>query len=290
MSLKLQSILKKKSISYYASTNALGYTQSLVDQLVSYLPNPVQSVLIKESLDVMIVHITDLRSTPIVLSAFLIILSGEPWQLGQTVDMSISPFQGQNASIEIYYPFLYSSLSERRIQAYEIKQKKHFCAFMYYQSYPHRDRYFHLLSQIKPVVSLGKACSTKSQSWTRFVNNEKETYNDIAVKLYASFKFVLAIENTWKEGYVTEKLINPLIANSVPLYWGHPSAFEFINKKRVIYLPDFTDEALLTYLRNIKEEEYEFIMKEPWYTDKGKPDIIQENLNQNIKKIFTSTE
>jgi hypothetical protein len=243
-------------------------------------------VSIDSNPDLIICHITD-RLQYIPSSSYFIIISGEPWDLGTKVDMAISPFRGQNTDTEIYYPFLYSSLFERHIHSMEIVPKKHFCAFLYYQSYPHRDRLFHLISTIQPVIPLGKACSNKPKpSTTRFINNDKDTYNDIAVRLYSSFRFVLAVENTWKEGYFTEKIINPIIANSVPLYWGHPSVFEYINKKRVIYIPEYTDESLLELVKNMTEEQYQLILSETWYTDKGKPDVIQKEITTSIHNIF----
>ena len=282
---RLSTLLEKTTVRLFLSPHAIEYTKALVDVIRACFKE-IQIAHIPFDSDIMIVHITDLRQTPISSSSYLIILSGEPWELSTKVDMAISPFHGQLADHAIYYPFLYSSLFERKLQSFPITKKKHFCAFMYYQSYPHRDRYFHLLSVYKPVTSLGRACSTKNMPHTRFVNNETETYNDIAVRLYASFKFVLAVENTWKPGYVTEKLINPIIANSVPLYWGHPSAFEYINKKRVVYLPEFTDSSIIEYLSTMTEETYQSILNEPWYTDKGKPEKIQSDLEQSIRSIL----
>ena len=42
------------------------------------------------------------------------------------------------------------------------------------------------------------------------------------LSLLARYKFTLAFENSRAAGYVTEKLFQPLIAGSLPIYWGAP--------------------------------------------------------------------
>jgi len=243
--------------------------------------------LYPEPPDLCIVHITERIQLP--RQSFIVILSGESWEVQSPVDLIISTCTHQpQATHSIYYPFLYSSLYERRLTSIECKSKPFFCAFLYYCSYPHRDHYFHLLSSYKKVTALGKACSTKDNSCTRFINTPEQTYNDIAVRFYASFRFVLAIENKWLDGYVTEKIINPIMAHSVPLYWGHPSVFKYINKKRVIYLPDYTDEGLLSYIDSLTDEAYQSIIDEPWYTEKGIPDTITKTVQEQLTNLFTN--
>ena len=283
---KLGQFVSKSELTIFCSPNAKAYSGNLVQWILNCFSTKkvIQTTSLQPYPDICIVHITERINVP--NKSFLLLISGEPWILQNRIDMMIGPCTEQNADISLYYPFLYSSLYERRVQSIERKQKKFFCAFMYFRSYPHRDRYFTLLSLYKKVIALGKACSSKDGSGTRFVNNEHETYNDIAVNLYSSFRFVLAIENTWKEGYFTEKIINPIMAHSVPLYWGHPCVFEYINKKRVIYLPEFTDEQLITYLDTLTEEQYQSILDEPTFTEKGKPEVVDSTLQLQLQQVF----
>ena len=285
----LAELVAKPVVSYIASPMSKKYAQHTVDVILGSFPKVVEIPDDgKMAPDLYIFHITE-KNLTIHRSSFVVMISGEPWYIQNKINMAISPFRGQNAEYDIYYPFLYSSLFERRIHTLASQQKTKFCAFMYYKSYPHRDRLFHLISKINPVTSLGNACKSEDcLPNTRFVNDEKETYNDIAVKAYASYKYVLAVENTWKDGYFTEKIINPIIAHSVPLYWGHPSVFEYINKKRVIYMPDYTDTELLKLLKNMKDEKYKAILAEPWYAEKGDPEKVQAEFTQQIQSLFQS--
>ena len=106
---------------------------------------------------------------------------------------------------------------------------------MYHVDYPHRIGIFTKFNKAIGVDSYGKSCNNIKMDSTRFTYTEKETYNDNAVNIYSEYKFVLAIENTIKDMYFTEKLINPILANSIPIYYGTKDAFKIINKKGGFY-------------------------------------------------------
>lgn len=68
------------------------------------------------------------------------------------------------------------------------------------------------------------------------------------------YKFTIAWENTYGEGYCTEKLIEPLLSGSVPIYKG--SLPECINPKAVINVDDFRSTAeLIAYIRYLDEND-----------------------------------
>jgi hypothetical protein len=111
------------------------------------------------------------------------------------------------------------------------KQKK-FCAFMYSNCGDHMDSavriaFFKLLSKYKRVDAIGGCMNNMGRREEAY----KERYNvitrgtgtgfyDIAVARYREYKFVITFENSQHPGYMTEKLINPILAGSIPIYWG----------------------------------------------------------------------
>ena len=105
---------------------------------------------------------------------------------------------------------------------------------MYSYDVPHRVELFKYISSYKQVDALGKSCNNlyenQKDNNTRDIYNDNETYNDIAVSIYSKYKFVLALENVNSRGYVTEKLLNPILAGSIPIYYGSSDAFKIINK------------------------------------------------------------
>ena len=71
---------------------------------------------------------------------------------------------------------------------------------------------------------------------------------DESVALYEDFKFVIAFENSFTEGYWTEKMINAVLAGSIPIVGGvtpEPFLATYMNPKRFIYCV-FDPEAFST--------------------------------------------
>ncbi|NBP86135.1 MAG: hypothetical protein EBU54_13445, partial [Mycobacteriaceae bacterium] len=193
-------------------------------------------------------------------------ISGEAWHQKTRADIVVAPVHTGNAGAVVYFPFLYMSLDERRATPASPDSKNqswsgrpNLCAFMYSAACEHRNKMFDemtaALAALAPAAlpphpfaltldALGaqrnpdKDFQANAKS-TRDVYGADATYNDIAVAMYGTYKYVLAVENAWVEGYFTEKLLNPILAGAVPLYWGHPAAFEYVNKRRVIYIPDY---------------------------------------------------
>lgn len=58
----------------------------------------------------------------------------------------------------------------------------------------------------------------------------------------SGYKFTIAFENTRLPGWVTEKLIDPLLAHSIPIYWGDPDVAELFNPKAFINCADYGDD------------------------------------------------
>lgn len=75
---------------------------------------------------------------------------------------------------------------------------------------PERNRFFKLLHRQRRVVSAG-----------RHFNNTGVPLSD-KMAFLEKFRFNLAFENSRSQGYVTEKLVEPLLAGTIPIYWGAP--------------------------------------------------------------------
>jgi len=263
------------------------YTPHIIKYILHSIPN-VEIIKDKNHSDINVYHVNNNDYIP---GKINIVISGEPDDIKDRVDLYIGPVLKENVNINaIYYPQMYSSLFEHKKSVdkndYIQQNKNKFCAYMYRQKHPHRIKYFNLVSQYKKVDALGECCKNTDIPTSRHISNDKETYNDIAVELYKDYKFVLAIENTDMDGYFTEKLNNPLIANSIPIYWGNNKVFDYINKKRVIYIPDYTEDELLNVIKRIDnyDAEYQNIINEPWYVNEKTPENIEKQLQEEIKE------
>lgn len=57
-----------------------------------------------------------------------------------------------------------------------------------------------------------------------------------------NYKFCIAFENCTMSGWATEKLIHPLLAGSVPIYWGDPGVSEYFNTKAFVNCADYGND------------------------------------------------
>lgn len=81
-------------------------------------------------------------------------------------------------------------------------------------------------------------------------------YNPIDYKLSGlkEYSFSIAIENTNKDYYFTEKLIDCFMTGTVPIYWGCPSIDKFFNTNGMIIFNDVNE--LSSILSELTFEKY----------------------------------
>jgi len=92
-----------------------------------------------------------------------------------------------------------------------IASKKKFCCMVVSNaSAKERISFFNELSEYKQVDSGGKYLNNIGGA----ITNKMDFIKD--------YKFVIAFENSSYPGYTTEKIIQPFIVNSIPIYWGNP--------------------------------------------------------------------
>jgi len=92
-----------------------------------------------------------------------------------------------------------------------LARKSRFCAFIVSNPLCRtRNDFFRRLSRYRPVDSGGKVLNTLGHR----VGNKLEFLRD--------YKFTIAFENESHPGYTTEKIAEPMLAGSLPIYWGDP--------------------------------------------------------------------
>ena len=98
--------------------------------------------------------------------------------------------------------------------------KRHFCNFIY--SNPRcavRNEFFARLSRYKRVDAPGQVCTNMAAI------PRPGSYADVRPKLdfVRPYKFTIAFENESAPGYTTEKIVEPMLVHSLPIYWGDPT-------------------------------------------------------------------
>lgn len=148
-------------------------------------------------------------------------------------DMSLTfdPTEGNNVQVPLWLtyldyvnkesPFYYEKTEQKR----KCFDKHYYCNYIF--SHPAyegstRTNLFHYLSVDRFVHSAG-----------RYMNNiggPVKNKNDYI----KNFVFTIAYENSYSDYYTTEKIIEPLVMSSIPIYWGGKESLKHFNSNTFI--------------------------------------------------------
>jgi hypothetical protein len=153
-----------------------------------------------------------------------------------------------------------------------------------------RLEFFEKLSAYKPVDSGG-----------RLLNNIGGPVAD-KLKFIKDYRFVISFENSSYPGYTTEKIIEPLMADCIPLYWGDPLVNTEFDSHCFLQLTGHkTEEQLISEIMAIDENEERAIdmLCAPKFVGNNIPESIDKNEilrfflditdNQKTKKPIAAT-
>ena len=150
----------------------------------------------------------------------------------------------------------YFSLNNRDVKDWASEKMK-FCNFLYgnnnqsLEGVNARNNFFLMLNRYKKVDSGGGVLNNLGYR----VSDKMEFLKD--------YKFTISFENTVSPGYVTEKLIDPFLSGSLPIYRGSTTVGDDFNKGSFINALDFNNaESLIEKIIEIdnNDEMYNHIM------------------------------
>lgn len=124
-----------------------------------------------------------------------------------------------------------------------LDERPKFCNFICSKDMSFRAEVFHRLTQRRRVDSLGGV-----------LNN---VGGRVASKMDAlkQYRFTLAFENILAYGYVTEKILQPLAAGSIPIYWGASEARTDFNPNAFIDATQFISvDALIDHVLALADD------------------------------------
>ncbi len=113
----------------------------------------------------------------------------------------------------------------------------------YFYLYP-----FTFLNRFKILKDLMKPFMFKSKNYRGIVDDK--------LKIMSQYKFSLAFENNPFPGYITEKLFHPMMAGSIPIYYGAPNVTQHIPENCFIDFRSFKNmDEFWDYILNVSDEE-----------------------------------
>jgi len=106
-------------------------------------------------------------------------------------------------------------------------------------------------------------------------------------EFYKQYKFVIAMENSQGDYYITEKIYNALCAGVIPVYWGSPKVSEFFNPARFIHLKNDSAsemQRVIDIIVNMSDSEYINIVSQHIFVSSGET-LYKERIS-SIQKLL----
>ena len=79
-------------------------------------------------------------------------------------------------------------------------------------------------------------------------------HSEELLNLFNKYKFVLCFENSFTNGYITEKIFNAFFSRTIPIYIGPKDTNRFINKKSYINGYDLNNKKFYDILTLTHDE------------------------------------
>ena len=144
-----------------------------------------------------------------------------------------------------------------------------------------RNRFIDKIEQSGLQITFGGLYKNNTSGSIKYYYNSPE-FNEI-VKQH---KFILAMENSEEDTYITEKVIHGIRAQTIPIYWGSKRIHDYINKERIITLTSET--AIDSVIEEIKtmtpQKWFDKINQQP-FTDFGKAYTI-DTIASHIRNLL----
>ena len=169
------------------------------------------------------------------------------------------------------------NLLEKNIKKHK---KTKFCSFVATKPSGKRTEFIPKFNEIKKIDCAG-----------RLFNNTKKNIKGRGdqkwkINYLKKYKFNICFENSSTLGYVTEKIIQSMYVNSIPIYWGAEDVNNDFNTASFINYHDYeNDEEFINKILEVDNdyEQYINLLSEPWFNQNKVPENV---LPENVLKFI----
>jgi hypothetical protein len=157
--------------------------------------------------------------------------------------------------------------------------EREFCCVLFGKPYPHeqtpREAFFRELCKYKHVKSAGRHLNN-----TGFIVTPENKAEYIK-----NFKFVLSFESCALPGFVTEKIFEPLLMNTVPIYWGDNAISVDFNAAGFIQCNHLSFEEAIQYIKYVDthDDVYREMILAPRYAS---PYVDKRNILAFFREVL----
>jgi hypothetical protein len=146
----------------------------------------------------------------------------------------------------------------------------------------HRQSAAKLLSTVLPV-HFGGACKVSTSNGKKVSLSNSRTSHWENWKAYSDYKYCLTMENTLKEGYITEKILLGFMGGCIPIYWGSLEVLDFFNPNAFIYYNTSNPQPAIDEIRRLQADPAA-------YEEKLHMEPIFRDVTYAMEEIFSLTD
>jgi len=193
-------------------------------------------------------------------------------------------------------------------------EKKKFCAYAYSKDAKERVEFFNELSKYKRIDAPGKSMNNsppiksgslgfiinpmqglehlilKKRVFSTLIQRHFSNWRKDVINYQRDYKFTIAFENSTYPGYTTEKIYHPMLADSIPIYWGNPEISREFNTKSFINYFDYNDtKKVVDRVIEIdtNREKYLQMLAQPWFNGNNPNKWCKEDrIVKQFERIF----
>jgi len=231
---------------------------------------------------------------------YKIFFSGEAYDRGnvksENYDIILSGnIYKNNIDLPLFISYIYCNnfierLTQRKLQTKEQISKKKFCCF-FVSNYCSdvRVKMFDILNCYKKVDSYAH-CRNNMGEIGNYIKDNRYWSEDY-FNLISEYKFIICFENTKCGTYITEKIVNAYIANTLPIYWGSDNVNKIFNEKSMITLKNDSDSYYLDVLNLVIEldnndDKYLEYVNQPVFNKGSLENYSMDNMSQRMKSML----
>lgn len=143
--------------------------------------------------------------------------------------------------------------------------RRKFCSFIYSQDNSGkgsalRKEFCERLMTYKKVDCPGKVLHNIDEP--ALTQRYSGDWNQSKINFISKYKFNIAFENSYSDGYVTEKLMDCFLAGTVPIYWGGYHDRLNIPMESMIFVNDYDNlDSVIDEIRKLDEDDELYLAK-----------------------------
>lgn len=166
-----------------------------------------------------------------------------------------------------------------------VKNKQYFANFIasHESEYNLRGDFFKKLCEYKRVESPGSYLNNMPNGETVCWTDDSKT------EFQRKCKFTLCFESTSHKGFITEKIMDAFYADTIPVYYGNPSASDIFNKDAFINCSDYDSfDAVIEKIKELDQDDEKYLemLRQPILVDPEYPERVLKGLDEFVCAIF----